>query len=169
MELLPEIADRQSTREFLDRPIEQEKVQRILEAGRIAPSAKNRQPWRFIVLNDKQLIQKIKVAAFNQEHVGQAPVVIALCSTNIDYRMPNGQYSYPIDITFAGAFMLLQAQHEGLGSCVVTTYDESEVKELLTVPYSMKVVMLLLIGYAGRHPMKDQRKSLARISAYNHW
>jgi nitroreductase len=169
MELLPEIFNRQSIRSFTSRPVEDDQIKRILEAGRIAPSAKNRQPWRFVVITEESLRNRITEAAFNQEHVGQAPVIIALCSTNIDYRMPNGQYSYPIDITFAASFMVLQAEHEGLGSCVITTFDEIEVKEMLTVPYSMKAVMLLLIGHPSEKTMKEQRKSLDRISAFNHW
>jgi nitroreductase len=169
MELLPEIFNRQSIRSFTSRPVEDDQIERILEAGRIAPSAKNRQPWRFVVITEESLRNRVTEAAFNQEHVGQAPVIIALCSTNIDYRMPNGQYSYPIDITFAASFMVLQAEHEGLGSCVITTFDEIEVKEMLTVPYSMKTVMLLLIGHPAEKTMKEQRKSLDRISAFNHW
>ncbi len=169
MELLPEITKRQSIRSFTSQPVEDAQLERILEAGRIAPSAKNRQPWRFVVITAAGLRKKIKEAAFNQEHVGQAPVIIALCSTNIDYRMPNGQYSYPIDITFAASFMMLQAEHEGLSSCIITTFDETEVKELLTVPYSMKAVMLLLIGQPAEKTMREPRKSLDRISAVNHW
>lgn len=169
MELLPEIRNRQSIRRFKPDPVDQAQLDRVLEAGRLAPSAKNRQPWRFIVIEESSLREKIKVAAFNQEHVGQAPIIIILCSTNIDYRMPNGQYSYPIDISIAASFMLLQAQHEGLRSCIVTTFDETEIKELLTVPYSMKAVMMVLIGHGDEEPIKESRKSLKRISAVNHW
>jgi len=169
MELLPEIQSRQSIRAFTSEPVEDAQIKRILEAGRVAPSAKNRQPWRFIVITDESRRVKIKEAAFNQEYVGQAPVIIALCSTNIDYRMPNGQLSYPIDISFAASFMIIQAEHEGLGSCIITTFDETEIKEMLTVPYSMKAVLLLLIGHPAEKRMKEPRKSLERISVYNHW
>lgn len=169
MDLLPEIVNRQSIKEFQDRTIERDKIDRILEAGRLAPSAKNRQPWRFIVIDDPGMKQKIQEAAFGQEYVSQAGVIMAMCSTNIDYRMPNGQYSHPIDITFAASFMMLQAEHEELGTCIVTTFDEIEVKELLTVPHKMKVLMLLLIGYPGSRSIKELRKSIDRISAFNHW
>jgi nitroreductase len=169
MDLLKEIEQRQSIKDFLTKPIEDEKMDRILEAGRLAPSAKNRQPWRFIVINDENLRENIQQAAFGQEHVGKAPALIAAASTNIDYRMPNGQLSYPIDIAFAVSFMMLQAEHEELCSCVITTFDEPEVKELLTIPYSMKVVMLLLLGYPASKPLKETRKPMERICAYNHW
>ena len=83
--------------------------------------------------------------------------------------MPNGQLSYPIDIAFAASFMILQATREELGSCVVTTFDEQEVKDLLSIPYAMKVVLLILIGYYEEQPENAQRKALKRIVANDHW
>ena len=169
MSILSQIKQRQSIKLFTEKAVSQESISSILEAGRAAPSAKNRQPWRFIVIIDKSIRTRIETAAFGQEHVGQAPVIVAACTTNIDYRMPNGQMSYPIDLAVAVSFMMIQAQEEGLGSCVVTTYDEQEIKDILTVPYSMRVVMLLLLGYAKETPFPSQRKSLDRIVSYNHW
>ena len=169
MDILPEILNRQSVRQFGKISIEKNKIDRILEAGRLAPSAKNRQPWRFIIIDKQELKKRIEVAAFGQEHVGQSGVVIAGCSTNIDYRMPNGQLSHPVDISFAISFMMLQAVREGLGTCIVTTFDEQEIKDMLSVPYSMKVIMLLLVGYPTEKPLPELRKSLERVVAFNHW
>jgi len=169
MELIEEIAGWVSTRNFTDEAVGSESLNRILEAGRKAPSAKNRQPWRFIVVESETIRAKIESAAFGQEHVGQAPVIIAACSTNVDYRMPNGQWSYPIDITMAVSFMMLQTAAEGLGACVITTYDEQEIKDILTVPYSMRVVMLLLVGHPADKPFPTQRKPIKRIVSYDHW
>ena len=163
------LMDWTSIRNYQDKPVDQEKLGRILEAGARAPSAKNRQPWRFIVVRKKDVIEKIQQAAYGEEHVGKAPVIIAACTTNIDYRMPNGQLSYPIDLSFSVSFMMIQARMEGLGSCIVTTYDEKEVKELLTVPFSMRVVMLLLIGYADEQPLKRERKPFNQTIAHEHW
>ena len=170
MDLLPEIKGRISVRNFDSREVDPESLQRILEAGRIAPSAKNRQPWRFVVIQSAEKRHVFEQACFGQEHVGKAPVIIACCSTNTEYRMPNGQLSYPIDISFAVAQMVLQATHEGLGTCVVTTFDEVLLQETLTVPFSMRVVMLLLLGHpaeAAAH-FRD-RQSLSRIVSYEHW
>ncbi len=169
MEIMPEIKTRHSIRKFENKPINRTMLERILDAGRSAPSAKNRQPWRFIVIEKEDLKKKVQTAAFGQEYVGQAGAIIAGCSTNIDYRMPNGQLSHPVDITFAISFMMLQAIHEDLGTCIVTTFDEQEVKELLSVPYSMKVIMLLLVGYPAEEPLPETRKSLNRVTAFNHW
>jgi len=169
MGVIPEILDRRSIRSFKPDPVEKDKLERVLEAGRLAPSAKNRQEWRFVVIQKKEIRERIKEAAFNQEHVGQAPVIIAACTTNVGYTMPNGQLSYPVDISFAVSYMTLQAVREGLGSCCVTTFDEQEVVELLTIPYSMRVVLLLLLGYCAETPEPSPRKRLKSIVSYDHW
>ena len=169
MDILPEIEKRRTIRKFKPDSVEKDKLERILEAGRLAPSAKNRQEWRFIVVQKRDMREKMKEAAFGQEHVGDAPVVIAACTTNIDYRMANGQLSYPIDITWAVSFMALQAVREDLGTCCLTTFDEQEVKDLLSVPYSMKVIQLLLIGHPEVVPEPALRKPLRQIVSYSHW
>ena len=169
MGLLPEIETRASIREYTDEPLSDEVLSRILEAGRLAPSAKNRQSWRFVVATDQRVRLRIQDAAFGQEYVGKAPAVIALCTTNIEYKMPNGQLSYPIDLSFAASFMMLQATHEGLGSCLVTTFREDEVKSILTVPYSMRVVMLLTVGHPSEKTERLQRLPIERLVSYNHW
>ncbi len=169
MEVLAEILNRRSVRSFLAQPVEKDSLERILEAGRLAPSAKNRQEWRFIVIQKKDVRERIKEAAFGQEFISQAAAVIAVCTTNIDYRMPNGQLAYPMDLSYAASFMTLQAVHEGLGSCCITTFDEQEVREILTVPFSMRVVMLVVIGHTDAEPEPTPRKSLKQITGRDHW
>ena len=169
MAILEEILNRRSIQSFKPVAVSAAKLEKVLEAGRLAPSAKNRQEWRFVVVQKKALREKLKEAAFGEEKVGQAPVVIALCTTNIEYRMPNGQLSYPIDLSFAAAFMMLQAVHEGLATCCVTTFDEQEVREMLTVPFSMRVVLLLLVGYGDGQPEPSPRKSQKQITGRDHW
>lgn len=169
MELMSEILNRVSAESFLDAPVPEESLQNILDAGRRAPSAKNRQPWRFIVLRDSLIKEKIKDIAYGDERFTQAPVAIAACTTNIGYRMPNGELSYPLDLSFAISFMMLQAEHEGLGSSVITTYREDEVKKLLTIPYSMKVLMMLLIGKTEKNGDHEIRHPLERVVSFDHW
>jgi len=169
MDILPEILQRRSVRSFTPQPVEKDQLERIVEAGRLAPSAKNRQEWRFIVIQKKEIRQKIMEAAFGQDYVGQAPAIVAVCTTNIDYRMPNGQLSYPIDLAFSACHIVLQAVHEGLGTCCITTFDEQEVREILTVPFSMRVILLILIGNYETLPEPTPRKSLKQISARDHW
>ena len=169
MDLIPEIANRRSIRKFSDEPVERAILDRILEAGRRAPSAKNRQAWRFVIVTDRETRMRIQDAAYGQDYIGEAHAVIALCTTNIDYKMPNGQLSYPIDVGIASAFMMVQAEHEGLGTCPITTFQEAEIKSILTVPYKMRVVMLLLVGSAAELPEPSHRFPLDRIVGWQHW
>jgi len=169
MALLPEIEKRASVRSFTDEAVSEDTLERVLEAARIAPSAKNRQAWRFIVIRKPEMRAKVQEAAFGQEYVGQAPVVIALCTTNVEYKMPNGQLSYPVDMGIACSFMMLQAVHEELGTCVVTTFEEEDVKALLTVPYQMRVVMLLALGHPAESVERSRRMSMSRVVSYDHW
>ena len=150
-------------------PLDPEKLSRILEAGRLAPSAKNRQPWRFLVVDDPEIKSRLTSAANGQQHVLSAGAVIVACSTNIEYIMPNGQPAYPIDITFAVSFMMLQAEKEGYGSCIVTMFNESEVHNILTLPYSMKAVMMLAVGEKDEEPVHTDRKSTSQVVSFNHW
>ena len=169
MELLPAIVARRSAKRFNARPVGVECVERILQAGRLAPSAKNRQEWRFIVVNRHDLREKLASASFGAEQIETAPVVVAVCTTNVDYRMPNGQLSFPVDLGIAAAFMMLQATHEGVESCAMTTFDEQEVQDLLSIPHAMRVVVMLAFGYTDQQLPPQGRKPLSDIVAYNHW
>jgi nitroreductase len=169
MDIVPEIAERVSFKKFNSKSIKKHQLERILKAGHMAPSAKNRQEWRFIVVQDSSTREKIKEASFGQEHVGEAPVIISVCTTNIDYKMPNGQLSYPIDCAIAASYMLLQATREGIGSCCITTFNEERVKHILNVPYTMRVVMMILLGNYDEKPPKRSRKSISRIVSNEHW
>lgn len=169
MELLPEIENRRSIRSFTGKPVESARLKRIIEAGRRAPSAKNRQAWRFIVVQDAEMRKAIEEASYGQTYVGEASAVVAICTTNIDYKMPNGQLSYPIDSGIAAAFMMLQCEHERLGSCPITTFREEEVKSLLSVPYKMRVVSLLLIGEPAEPGEETTRLSTERVVGWEHW
>lgn len=169
MGLLPEIERRASVRSYSQEPVSEEALSRILEAGRLAPSAKNRQSWRFVVITDQDVRSRIQDASFGQDYVGAAPVVIALCTTNIEYKMPNGQLSYPIDLSIAASFMMLQASHEDLGTCLVTTFREDDVKSILTVPYSMRVVLMMTVGHPREMPERLNRLPSDRIVSFNHW
>ncbi|MDC7227839.1 MAG: nitroreductase family protein [Spirochaetales bacterium] len=170
--LLPAIENYRTTRLFDARPVSEDRVEAVLEAGRRAPSAKNRQPWRFVLISDEGIKKRLEDAAYGQEHIGSASFIVAIGTTNVDYRMPNGQLSYPVDLSFAASFMVMQASADNIGSCVVTTYDELEVKEILTVPYSMRIVMMIAFGYPAEElPPKTvtNRKALSGIMSRNHW
>jgi len=166
MEVLDVIRDRRSVRAFKRRPVEEEKLNRVLEAARLAPSARNMQEWKFVVVRDKATRERLAEAANGQHFVGRAPVVIAACGTIVDHVMSCGQLSYPVDVAIAVTHMTLQAVAEGLGTCWVCAFDEGKVKSILNVPKAIRVVALLALGYPDESPRPRPRKDMSEIVAY---
>jgi nitroreductase len=169
MNVIDAINARRSIRAYQDRPLEEEKLLKVLEAGRLAPSAKNIQDWKFIVVRDKNKRQRLSVAAKDQMFVAQAPVVIAACGTVTDYIMTCGQYTYPIDIAIAIDHMSLEAIELGLGTCWIGAFYEDQVKEILGVPNNIRVVVMMTLGYAAESPSARPRKKHEEIVAYDGW
>lgn len=163
MDVMTAIQARRSIRVFEKRDVEEEKLARVLEAGRLAPSARNMQEWKFVVIRDKVARKRLMAAAKNQTFVAQAPVVIVGCGTITDYTMSCGQLSYPVDVAIAMTQMTLQAVAEGLGTCWVCAFDEDEVAALLGIPDGVRVVALLPLGYPGEEPAPRSRRGAAEI------
>jgi nitroreductase len=168
MDLMQAIRARRSIRNFRDMPVEEELLLAVLEAGRLAPSARNMQDWRFIVVRDAATRSLLAKAARDQEFVGQAPVVIAACGTS-DLVMTCGQPAYAIDVAIALDHMTLAAAALGLGTCWIGAFYEDLVKEILGVPPEIRVVALLPLGYPAEEPGPRSRKSLDEIIAREHW
>lgn len=163
MELKEAINLRQSTRDFDDRPVPEDKLLRVLEAARLAPSASNRQPRRFVVVRDAETRQALSRAAGGQAHVAQAPVVIACVATMPDYVMRCGVPSYPIDIAIAVDHMTLAAVEEGLGTCWVGGFWQEPARAALKVPDNYRVVILMPLGYPRQELRPKLRKSLDEV------
>lgn len=169
MALLKQIQQRYSVRSYQKRAVEKEKLEAILQAARLAPSAKNMQEWRFVVVQDADIRKRLCVAANNQGFVGEAPVVIVCCSTMADYVMRCGQLAYPIDLAIAIEHMALQAVEEGLGTCWVGSFYEDQVKTILGIPASIRVVELLALGYPADQPHGKSRLALNQIVCHERW
>jgi len=169
MELMEAIRTRRSVRSYLDREVEEEKLGRVLEAARLAPSASNRQNWRFVVVRDPATRMKLSEAARGQSFVAEAPVVIAACGTETNYVMTCGQAAYTVDVTIAVDHMTLAAAAEGLGTCWIGAFYEDQVKEILGIPRDVRVVALLPLGYPAKVPQPTPRKSLGEITAQERW
>ena len=163
------IRQRRSIRSYADRPVEQDKLERVLEAGRLAPSARNMQEWRFVVVRDAAVRARLAEAACGQAFVGQAPVVIAACAVACDHVMTCGQHCYPIDLAIAVDHMTLQAVEEGLGTCWIGAFHEDQVQEVLRVPAGVRVVALLPLGYPAATPAPTPRKPLDEMVAWERW
>jgi nitroreductase len=169
MDVFEAIQSRRSIRKYQNRPVEEKKLMQVLEAARLAPSARNNQDNRFIVVQDEKTRKKLQVAAKGQHFVGEAPVVIACCGLNPDYVMSCGQPAYAIDVAIAIDHMTLAARALGLGTCWVGAFYEDQVKNILNIPVSVRVVELMTLGYPDEtHPQRP-RKTLNNIVCYERW
>lgn len=169
MDLYDAIRKRRSVRSFLPREIEDRKLNRILEAGLSAPSASNKQPWRFIIVRDGEMRKKLASAARNQNFVAEAPVVLVACGVDPDYVMACGQHAYTVDVSIAVDHITLAAVVEGLGTCWVGAFSEDQVKSLLTIPDNVRVVALLPMGYPADYPAPTQRKPFETRIGEEQW
>ena len=171
MDVMEAIKKRYSVRSYQDRAVETEKLDSILEAARLAPSASNRQEWRFVVVQDKGIRQRLMQAAKDQAFVGQAPVVIAACAKTDSHIMTCGQQCYPIDVAIAVEHMALKATEEGLGTCWIGAFYEDKVKEILGIPEKdIRIVALLALGYPVKlRPNPKDRLRLKEIVMYEGW
>jgi nitroreductase len=172
MSVLDIIKKRQSVRKYQDKPVEEEKLQLILEAARLAPSSSNSQPWHFIAVKNKELIKGLMnavplgVTAINK-FMEQAPMVIVGCVTpNFFQKVSSllGRENHWIDVAIAMEHMVLEAEDLDLGTCWIGWFDEGKVKKLLNVHKNAKVVAMLTLGYpadGGTHV--TTRKPLEEI------
>lgn len=170
MNVLNAIKTRKSVRAYLGKPIDHETLAVVLEAGRLAPSASNRQEWRFVIVRDLNSRSQLADAANKQEFVGEAPVVIVACAETDNHVMGCGQPCYPIDVAIALDHITLAAVEVGLGTCWIGAFDEKRVKDLLGIPEEIRVVGLMPIGYPSNPlPVKKNRFPLEKIVKYEHW
>ena len=170
MNVIDSIKMRKSIRTFLDKPVENEKLIQILDAARLAPSAFNRQRWRFLIVRDIQtraeLIKRAKIPPF----VGKAPIIIVACAKTDSCMMRYGQPCYPIDVAIALDHITLAAVEFGLGSCWISSFDENKVKQILKIPEEIRIIALMLLGYSSDPSIVDkQRLPIDQIVKYDTW
>ncbi len=169
---------RQSDRGYKDIPVETEKLERCLEAARLAPSASNSQPWTFIVINEPDLREKVARATFSQvmkfnKFTLEAPVLIAVVTEKSKLKaqmgnfLKNQQYNL-IDIGIATEHFCLQAADEGLGTCIMGWFDEKKIKKLLNVPDKKRINIMISLGYSSDEEIREKiRNPLEQIVKYN--
>ena len=178
MDILQTIQTRQSVRKYSSAPVEREKLERCLEAARLAPSACNAQPWKFIVVDKPDLKKEVAGAAKHMgfgmnRFVDDAPVIIAIVMEPANFTSEFGskvkRKHYPlIDIGIAAEHFCLQATAEGLGTCMLGWLNEKKVKKALNIPSMRRVPLLISLGYPATDKQKSRkRKPLDKIVSYN--
>ncbi|MGQ9514965.1 MAG: nitroreductase family protein [Thermoproteota archaeon] len=170
MDVFEAIQTRRSIRSYEERAVEEERLRRVLEAGRLSPSAANKQPWHFIVVRDKLVKEKLR-SAYSAEWFLRAPVIIVVCADpSVAWRRKDGEEIWKIDAAIALQTIVLCAWDEGLGTCWICAFDEKAAKDALGIPQGIRVVAMTPLGYpAERKEPVNQRKRLEEIVHYDHW
>ena len=179
MALLDLIKQRKSVRDFLDRPVEREKIMTCLEAARLAPSACNSQPWKFIVVDDNELKNNLCRAAFSgiysiNSFCKMAPIIVVVISEKSKFiarvgELFRGTKYYLIDIGVACEHFILQAEDLGLGTCWIGWLNEQAVKSTLGIPRRKKIDILIALGYydRGKLGLEHGRDTIEEIAFFN--
>ncbi len=162
------IRKRYSCRSYEQRAVEQEKLDQLFEAARLAPSAMNKQDWRFVAVTDKTTIQKVAKSTNKPAVFEKAAVIIVACSNSKDI-MRCGQASGPIDVSIALEHIALQAVELGLATCWIGSLEPEMVKALLGIPANITIIELMTLGYPADKPPKKNRKPIEEIVCYEKW
>lgn len=172
---------RQSVRKYRPTPVEKEKLDRLIEAVRLAPSASNSQPWKLIIVDQPELKAKVARATFDRmvsmnEFAPEAPVLAVLVIekprlvTQIGGWLKNREFPL-IDNGIAAAHFCLQAAELGLGTCMIGWFDEKAVKQLLGIPRKSRIGLVITLGYAADgYPVRPKyRKTAEVMSCFNQY
>lgn len=167
MEFMEVVRRRRSIRAYKSREVEERILKEILEAARWAPSAKNLQMWKLVVVRDPDKKKALAKASFDQNFIAEAPLVIAAVALDPGHVMSCGVPAYAVDLAIAVEHMVLAACDKGLGSCWIGAFEQEKVREILGIPSCCKVVALLPIGYPAESPEPPPRKPLSEIVSYD--
>jgi nitroreductase len=166
------IETRRSVRSFKKDPVPEKALARVLEAARIAPSGSNRQPWKFILIMDKTLKERMGLACDDQEFIADAPMIVVACGQRLLINTGGymGDMSMLLDVAIAFTHLVLAARSEGLGTCWIGAFNNNEIKKLLKVPDGYEVVAVTPLGYpsdAGAFAKSRSRKNREEIVSIN--
>lgn len=164
MDVQEAIKTRRAVRSYKSDAVPEDSLKRILEAARLAPSAKNKQDWKFIVVKEQDKKKQLSRAARNQEFIARALIVIVGVALDPDYIMSSEVPAYAVDLGIAMEHIALSAVEEGLGTCWVGGFPQKEVKEALKIPGKYKVVALMPLGFPADKPASKIRKDLEKIT-----
>ena len=167
--LLSLIRNRHLVQKFDGRMVAPEAIEAVLEAARYAPSAREAQPWRFVVIQEALLRHEVAAAAFNHPHVRTAPVVIVCCARIHSHVSGNGRPSFPMDIAAAAQTLVIAAADLGLHSSWICGFKESEVQRVVGIPGDVPVVALICLGYQAGLADLPERIPHEDTIAWDRW
>lgn len=153
---------RRSIRKFDSRAVDAETLREVLEAGRLAPSAKNMQNWKLIAVTDRALRPALQAACGGQTSVLEAPVTLIVCATD-DSVMSCGQHRSSVDCSIALSFMMLRATELGLGTCWLGHFFAPQIKEALSLPAEYIPVAVAPLGYPAEDGRPHDRRAFDEV------
>lgn len=163
MDFYEVIRKRRSIRAYKSDPVEEDKLQRILNAARLAPSAANRQPVFFIIVKDSKVKHKLR-DAYSQKWFFTAPIIICACAVSGKaWKSSDGKAYVDVDVAIATDHLILAASAEGLGTCWIAAFKPKVVREVLNIPEDMDPLILTPLGYPEFIPEPTYRKPLNEI------
>ena len=169
MELYDIIIKRRSIRTYKNKPIPEEILLKVLEAARLAQSAKNRQPWRFIIIQNETNRKMIAELCSGNKSVSEAPVILAGVAVDTNYRMGNKRPASDIDLSIALTQISLAAVDQSLGSCWIGSFKYDEAMEYLKIPKDNLLVGFMTLGYPNESPAARSRKPMDEIIFHEFW
>ncbi|MCX6555837.1 MAG: nitroreductase family protein [Candidatus Aminicenantes bacterium] len=170
MKIIEEIVERRSIREYSTKTVEAEKIARILEAARLAPTARNQQEWKLLLVKNPDIKEQlVEAAAPHQQFLKGAPIIIAACALNPVYVMRCGHPAFLIDLAIVLEHVALQAVREGLGTCWIGSFDENKAKAVLGIPPEVRIVELMSLGYPKKVPLASKRKKIEDLTGWDRW
>ena len=169
MEFSELIEKRYSVRAYRPDPVEDGKLQQVLEAARLAPTAANQQPFQFIVIHTAGREAELK-RIYNRDWFGQAPLVICACGIPAQgwVRRDGKNYS-DVDVAIAMDHLVLAATNAGLGTCWVAAFDPDAAREVLGLPEGVEPIAFTPLGYPADRPKPKKRKALSELVRYDNW
>jgi nitroreductase len=169
MEFTDLIQKRYSVRSYRSDPVEEEKLQRVLEAARLAPTAANRQPFQLIVIHTAGREEELG-QVYQREWFTQAPLVICACGLpeNAWTSKEGVNYTY-VDVAIAMDHLILEATNLGLGTCWVAAFDREIARQTLGLPEDVVPIAMTPLGYPADQPKTKVRKDLSDLVRYERW
>ncbi|WP_432403581.1 nitroreductase family protein [Wukongibacter sp. M2B1] len=179
--MIKEIRERRSIRKYIDKTVEDEKIFKLIDSARLAPSGSNTQPWNFIIVKSETTKERLAKASHNQKWMLSAPVFIVcvadICSRikeNINISLnedsPQQELKQIIrDTSIAIEHILLEANNLELGTCWVAWFTQEEIRPILNIPSNKYVVGIITVGYSNEKPNARPRKKLEEIIHYENW
>lgn len=168
MDVSEAIRRRYSCRNYKDKPLDKEQLAAVLEAARQAPSAKNLQDWRFVVVTEPAARKRLAAAANDQTFLENAGAIIVACTVS-DHVMRCGQAIGPIDVSIALEHMCLQATELGLATCWIGSFYPDKVRAVVGIPAKVEIIELLALGHPADSPKEHRREPIENLACFEKW